>query len=328
MDMPHTCPAYVAHTEPTELAITAFLADAGRVFNVMDYGAHADGTTDDQGHIQAAIDAAHAAGGGVVYLPAATYLLYAHSEFYPGNDSNLQLKGGVTLRGAGAATILKGTHQDSSLISSYLADDIGVANLAGYSTNPGYGDVLKLCRSLGVMVSNVTAHDMYGGICLYACQSAVVKNSLSYNHAASGFEVGNWIYSADVNDAVSFSDCEAHDCTAAGFRAGGLRAGDVVGDGVPSRINNFSFTDCHGYDSTWGFAITKASNAVLIACNGASNVYAPYGLGLNNVATASLHSCVNGADSTPPVAYQITTANDNSLWAAWESTDCTGITED
>ena len=42
-------------------------------YNVKDYGAVGDGTTNDAAAIQSAIDAAGGAGGGVVYFPAATY---------------------------------------------------------------------------------------------------------------------------------------------------------------------------------------------------------------------------------------------------------------
>lgn len=45
-----------------------------RVYDVMAFGAKADGETDDAWAIQAAINAAGAAGGGTVYIPAGTYL--------------------------------------------------------------------------------------------------------------------------------------------------------------------------------------------------------------------------------------------------------------
>lgn len=43
--------------------------------NAFAYGAKGDGSTDDRAAIQAALDAAAAAGGGVVYLPAGTYII-------------------------------------------------------------------------------------------------------------------------------------------------------------------------------------------------------------------------------------------------------------
>lgn len=45
------------------------------VYNVKDYGAVGDGTTDDQTAIQNAIDAAETAGGGIVYFPEGTYIV-------------------------------------------------------------------------------------------------------------------------------------------------------------------------------------------------------------------------------------------------------------
>jgi hypothetical protein len=59
------------------------------IHDVMIYGAIGDGTTDDSGAIQDAIDAAYADGGGIVQLPAKTFLL----------GSSLVPKRGVTIRG-------------------------------------------------------------------------------------------------------------------------------------------------------------------------------------------------------------------------------------
>ena len=47
---------------------------AGPVFNIVDYGARGDGSTSATAAIRAAIQAAHAAGGGTVYVPAGKYV--------------------------------------------------------------------------------------------------------------------------------------------------------------------------------------------------------------------------------------------------------------
>lgn len=47
---------------------------AGPFFNVKDYGARNDGSADAAPAFRAAIQAAHAAGGGTVYVPAGTYV--------------------------------------------------------------------------------------------------------------------------------------------------------------------------------------------------------------------------------------------------------------
>lgn len=59
----------------------------GGVFNVKDYGAVGDGATDDTAEIQAAIDAANAAGGGDVYIPHGNYIISAYLAYY--SDINL-----------------------------------------------------------------------------------------------------------------------------------------------------------------------------------------------------------------------------------------------
>jgi parallel beta-helix repeat protein len=60
-------------------------------YNVRDYGATGDGVTDDRASIQEAIDAASAAGGGIVFFQAGTYLI----------EAQLTVPSFVTLRGVG-----------------------------------------------------------------------------------------------------------------------------------------------------------------------------------------------------------------------------------
>jgi hypothetical protein len=68
------------------------------VFNVKGYDAAGDGITDDSGDIQSAIDACYAAGGGIVFFPAGTYLI----------GTTLRLPSKVILVGDGSSSsILK-----------------------------------------------------------------------------------------------------------------------------------------------------------------------------------------------------------------------------
>jgi hypothetical protein len=68
-----------------------------RWFDVKDFGAVGDGSTDDAAAIQAAIDAVNAAGGGVAFFPEATYR----------TKSTLILKSGVRLQGEGYASTIR-----------------------------------------------------------------------------------------------------------------------------------------------------------------------------------------------------------------------------
>lgn len=69
----------------------------GVEFDATLFGATGDGTTNDQPAIQAALDAAAALGGGIVYLPPGTYLC----------NANLAVGSSVHLTGAGKASVIR-----------------------------------------------------------------------------------------------------------------------------------------------------------------------------------------------------------------------------
>lgn len=84
-------PTWVGFTQTGTGAVArTWQAKAQDIFSVKDFGAAGDGTTTDTTAIQAAITAANAAGGGVVYFPAGTYKTGA-----------ITLSANVCIRGAG-----------------------------------------------------------------------------------------------------------------------------------------------------------------------------------------------------------------------------------
>ncbi|AUG75220.1 hypothetical protein CFP65_0241 [Kitasatospora sp. MMS16-BH015] len=95
-------------------------------FNVKDYGAIGDGTTDDTAAVQRALDAAAAGGGGTVYFPVGQY------RVVPGTGTPaLALKGnGIKLLGAGAkaATLVKGGNGTLLAISGPATDPSGATH--------------------------------------------------------------------------------------------------------------------------------------------------------------------------------------------------------
>src|SRR5277367_1201880 len=72
-------------------------ADEGssKVFNVRDFGARGDGNSIDSPGINKAVEAASAAGGGIVHVPAGTYMC-----------GSIRLKDNITLELEKGATIV------------------------------------------------------------------------------------------------------------------------------------------------------------------------------------------------------------------------------
>ena len=75
---------------------TALTVDA-RTFSVRDFGAKGDGVAKDTAAVQAAVDAASAAGGGTVELDAGTYL---SGTIWLKDNVDFHLRAGATLKGS------------------------------------------------------------------------------------------------------------------------------------------------------------------------------------------------------------------------------------
>lgn len=103
------------------------------VYNVLDYGAVADSGVDNRAMIQAAIDAAHDAGGGIVYIPAGVYGL----EGADGIEGALQVRSNVFLKGDGMGeTVLRLVDGSERDVTGIVRSPWGEA-----TTNWGVGDL-------------------------------------------------------------------------------------------------------------------------------------------------------------------------------------------
>ena len=99
-------------------------ATTGQTFNVKDYGAVGDGVHNDQAAIQAAIDAAAKVGGGIVYVPAGTYIIGPGGPDV--SDGAIELFSNVTLQGAGmGTTVLKLADNVAQQINGFVRTPYG-----------------------------------------------------------------------------------------------------------------------------------------------------------------------------------------------------------
>ena len=186
-------------------------------YDVRDYGARGDGTTDDSAALTAAVAAA-ATDGGLVYLPAGTYP-------YPGNDG-LDLPDGVKLRGESAATSwLKGrlNFGSRSRISELKIGDVGTCAVTNAAD--ARGTTFSRCRLHG------------GG------SSEGVNSSVLYLGGSQG----------NVSDVV-FLDCEIERTSyqpPAGLDAYAANVGNTITihefTHLPDsgHVDGITFRDCH-----------------------------------------------------------------------------------
>lgn len=171
------------------------------VYNVRQHGATGDGSTDDTTALQAAIDAAEAAGGGTVYVPTGTY-----------RTSGLTIGDGVTLCGEGHLSLIKGV---ASMAAPVLKNDdqvngnsdIVVRDLAFDGNKSGAGatdeyNVLDIenvtrCRFENLYVKNGRCYETLGqgvGLSLRLATYCHVSNLLAEGNEWDGLQLSAATY--------------------------------------------------------------------------------------------------------------------------------------
>lgn len=215
-----------------------------RVADVRKYGAKGDGTTDDAAAIQAAIDAAEAAGGGVVFFPEGSFAF----------SVAIILKDKVSLIGTGPlSTILKytgtGTYglsgsgalygitlQGFQLLGTNItnASEDGI-HIVGHATTGAPKLVLRdllvkewgndgiyLENAFSVSLANVNASsNKRDGFSLTSCLGAFGANLVGYQNARNGFRV--------ITMTGARLHVTAQENKQTGFYAEGFRGNDLAG---------------------------------------------------------------------------------------------------
>jgi hypothetical protein len=119
--------------------------------NVKKYNAKGDGVTDDAPAIQAAINAASAAGGGTLYFPAGRYIL----------NATLTWASGVNAIGAGArVSILQSTNQTLDCITGTDISGVTLQALQLSGPGRGYGSGVRFTRFSAPSTANISLRDM------------------------------------------------------------------------------------------------------------------------------------------------------------------------
>jgi Pectate lyase superfamily protein len=175
--------------QPTSAA-SYVMPSGGTAVSVQSYGATGNGVTDDTPAIQAAINALESQGGGLLIVPAGTYLLNSYSPSpHPWFFHNLIVGSNVFIQGAPGATFLQGPGGRAPLPqgASEVRNTVLVFGTANYT----------------ITTFQNTSYN--GGFYnLQATSAGSTTVTFATPSQASGFSVGSYvaIYEANSGDVI------------------------------------------------------------------------------------------------------------------------------
>lgn len=308
----------------------ALSGSAGLVFNVKNvYGAIGDGVTDDTAKIQAAINAADAAGGGIIYFPHGTYLCNSAVSaanatgkfFYLGEAAS-----GTTIKqGTSGITLLSlGNSNENVLMNLAFAPSAAANTGTLIAVGSGARATFISCTfsaldgtTLAMTAASTSRANLIG---------CTVAQAGASSRIASGAGARVRFDTCDISTAgaslTSFSDSmtivslgcswDLGSAIAAGTTvlfSGGTGTYEIIGGAVRTLFTSGTVTACTGgtlhfsgaFASTAGAVVAMAGSSATLyesACNfaGSGSFFPPADCGLGTPADG--HSTTRGRSYT------------------------------
>lgn len=214
------------------LTKASFSMISGAFYNVKDYGAAGDGSTDDATAIQAAITAANSAGGGTVYFPSGDYV----------TDSMITLYSDIELLGDMNAKLMP---SDTVPLQAYYASsksNIRITGLVFEGTGTAYTDgrqrLIQFDSCSEVQVHNCTFRkSRESGLIADNCDQGRMTECLFENNYFYGSEIRNGSVSWVISDCLFYSNGNT------GIASSAYGRGLVLWEAVRINVTNCTFKD-------------------------------------------------------------------------------------
>lgn len=207
------------------------------VFSIADYGAVGDDTADDTEKIQAAIDAADDAGGGVVFIPSGRYKI----------TDALTMRDYVTLKGQGISSQIHqtATNKHGFVASVWLWAGVEDLMLDGPGSGTGKGmnftaddpDYPAWLSFRNLLVRN------WGSDGIFVDNPVMVH----FDHVTSRLNGSAGVYistSFSGGTSTTFTNCFTHDNVGNGFRLDSLYYSALIGCASDKNINGYKLEGC------------------------------------------------------------------------------------